>query len=108
LGFDWKCLCYYVKDNCKYDFFDFVTIKKSDKDCIYPFEVFEHNHNGKEGYFSVPPVALALKWMMDEKGFDYSIFKERYMPLNNTQGYDAAESALLDELLTILGKEKKK
>jgi hypothetical protein len=52
-------------------------------------------------------------------GFDYSIVKEispytySYRLLHNTQGrfynkgYEAAESALLDELLTILEKEKK-
>jgi hypothetical protein len=129
LGFDLKCLCYYVKDKKKYNFFDFITIKKRDKDCIYPFE---HNHNGKKGYFSAPPVALALKWIRDEKkvyttiSVVHNIYLRpepyyviafsgkfgRYSVECLTQkfpsSYEAAESALLDEIIKILEKEKER
>ena len=79
--------------------------------------ISEYNYNNSDNRISAPTVALALKWFRDEKGFDYSIIKGRlsfeysYSLLNGKQGklhirgYEAAESALLDELLTILEKE---
>jgi hypothetical protein len=126
LGFDWKCLCYYIEDNDKYDFFDFITIKKENTDCTYPFEVLERDHNKKEGNFSAPTVALALKWMRNEKNIQCGVFYEESgypkpaiyycgrfqdnviaeMHTVQLNTYEEAESALLDELLTILEKEK--
>jgi hypothetical protein len=111
LGFDWECrYCY---------------SKHSDGDVCLETEEdeYEFNYNYSDGWggneaFSAPPLALALKWMRDEKGFDYSIIKERlpftytYTLLNGTRarlhikGYEVAESALLDEILTILEKEE--
>jgi hypothetical protein len=71
--------------------------------------------------FAAPAVSLALKWVRDEKGIICGI--ERYASYRHTRGwrldnrnieyytdvfatYEAAESALLDELLTLLEKEK--
>lgn len=73
--------------------------------------------NAINDYASAPTVALALKWFRDEKSFDYSIIKGRlpseytYTLLNGEigrlriNGYEATESLLLNELLTILEKE---
>jgi len=67
---------------------------------------------------SAPSIALALKWFRDVKGFDYSIIKESrpfeysYNLLNgrigafHIKGYDAVESKLLDELLTLIEQSK--
>jgi hypothetical protein len=72
----------------------------------------------------VPTVALALKWMRDEQDIichvitqmKHFVLKYKYLYRTNYRqkiseqsfnNYEAAESALLDELLTILEKEKK-
>jgi hypothetical protein len=108
LGFDRECKSLYFSD---------------DKSLSDDYDLFDHNSTEIDDewtceVFSAPTVALALKWFRDEKGFDYSIIKGRlsfeysYTLLNGTQGkfhlksHEAAESALLDELLTILEKEK--
>ena len=66
-------------------------------------------------YYTAPTVALALKWMRDEKNIKNAVYIGKYgwyMQIKNkerAQGfmtYEAAESELLDELLTILEKEK--
>ena len=103
-GFDWKTHHYYDDEG------DTII-----EDC-------SNNYNSpiqeSFGRISAPTVALALKWFIDEKGFDYSIIKGRlpyeysYILLNDTQGrfhingYEAAESALLDELLELILNEK--
>jgi hypothetical protein len=124
MGFGWKTLCYYVQDNDKYDFFDFVTIKKSDKDCIFPFEVFEKNHNrNDEDYFSAPTVALAIKWMLEKgifgvvdfgtesrwKGYYYKyvVFSDKKLCATSEMIFGSpleAESVLLDAMLDVLDK----
>ena len=64
--------------------------------------------------YTAPTVALALKWIRDEKNLHYDggryfVGKNfRFWILDNAKStdpfdtYEAAESALLDELLTIL------
>jgi hypothetical protein len=102
LGFNW------INKYAPIPWYDSKGLSQTDN--FYPYS---------EEYFTVPSVALALKWMRDKKGFDYSIRKGRlyneygYLLLNGARGrfhikggYEAAENALLDELLTILGKEK--
>jgi hypothetical protein len=71
-----------------------------------------------------PTVALALKWIRDEQDsichvitqMKHFVLKYKYLyRINYRQeiseqsfiNYEAAESALLDELLTILGKERR-
>jgi len=79
--------------------------------------------NKINGYFSAPLIATALKWFRDVKKIGCSVnqviiigkISNRYsFSYNKTYGcqystidfdtYEAAESALLDELLTILEK----
>jgi len=80
------------------------------------------NHNFQDSRcrsVSAPTVALALKWIRDEKGivncikrdFEYSEipvylgqFKDMYITDYGYDTYEEAESALLDELLNILEK----
>jgi hypothetical protein len=74
-------------------------------------------------FISAPTVALALKWIRDEKDIichvitqmkhfrlDYRfLYRLNYAQIKSERDYidyEAAESALLDELLTILEKEK--
>jgi hypothetical protein len=76
------------------------------------------NWNESDKNFSAPTVALALKWFRDEKDIEYSIeYGANYfwhihnISHENTcdvglETYDEAESALLDELLTILEKQQ--
>ena len=76
-------------------------------------------------FFSAPPVALALKWFRDVKGITYEIeacgvgsYTCRYVNARgefvNANGgkvynnYEAAESALLDELSNLTEKENEK
>ena len=80
--------------------------------------------NTKENVISAPAVALALKWFRDEKKLKNAVCLCRWS--NTTDGsvrdvyqpsirgklrfeydtYEAAESALLDELLTVFEEEK--
>jgi hypothetical protein len=105
LGFDWRCLYWYRKDDARHE---------------YPFEAFEKNYNEKEDCLSAPPLALALKWMRDEKSlfaairpypgddnelwFVFESFGSCINP-DYAGSYEDAESRLLDELLTFLEKE---
>jgi hypothetical protein len=95
--------------------------------------LFNHNQEGAyddEGVVSAPAVALALKWIRDEKeircGIDvrasfeggrinifycgkfaqYVSYGLAWTETNRKDSYPKAESALLDELLTVLEKEK--
>jgi len=112
LGFDWKVNTFYQSQKQRNDIFD--------------------DYNDSEWHedrFSAPTVALALKWCRDEKKIDNSVefcgynelgtrkwyesayykFKEelnaghRIMVIRS-KSYSVAESALLDEILTILEK----
>jgi hypothetical protein len=95
-GFDWKGeYCYYTDEQ------------------VHRGSV--RNHNRENDEWSAPTVALALKWMRDVKGFQCAVinwadcygimtvdnrFCLRYYPT-----YEAAESALLDELLNLIEKK---
>jgi hypothetical protein len=98
------------------------------------YECSKDNYNDSSYFYSAPTVALALKWMRDVKdiecGVDFfdvvsfayqgvfqlpkslkigdKIFKARtsYYTLERHDTYEAAESELLNELLTILEKKK--
>jgi hypothetical protein len=79
------------------------------------------NHNAVSGKYSAPTVALALKGIRDEKKFygEIALFLSRYsfhisdllkdeVVFTDSPCYgtcEAAESALLDELLTLLERE---
>ena len=111
-GFDWDTVSH------------FYTELHSDIVEINPFTIQKYQHHE---IFFAPSVALALKWMRDVKGlFGYVIFNREtfskgywwyYFSFSDktiSKGceisfikstYEAAESALLDELLTILEKE---
>lgn len=74
--------------------------------------------NEIDDHYSAPTIALALKWLRDVKGFKYAIFydladmewfvqfgeddEEQYLPEPHGSEYESAESALLDEILTLL------
>ena len=98
-GFDWgTSKCY--------------ETKKPDKLKNYAAMLYA-NYDLRGTIIPAPTVALALKWFRDMKGFDYSIIKGRlpfeysFSLLNGTVGklclptYEAAESALLNELLKL-------
>ena len=110
LGFDWNVSNYY---NAKYE------IEKV-LECVNFNDNF-YSETRRFERFSAPTVALALKWFRDVKevfnGVCYSPFmdgKRRYNGIFTNEDrettsfdtYESAESALLDELLTILEKEK--
>ncbi|MDR1339470.1 MAG: hypothetical protein LBK58_05405, partial [Prevotellaceae bacterium] len=90
-------------------------------------EGYEWNDGAEKEWISAPSVPLALKWFRDEKNlknevrfyycsdsyetYYYQGFLDckNYKQLLSTphfDTYEAAESALLDELLTVLEKEK--
>ncbi|MDR2293348.1 MAG: hypothetical protein LBE11_07750 [Prevotellaceae bacterium] len=94
LGFDWECFAW----------IDGNEWRTTDIDLNY-------------GVF--PTVALALKWIRDVKNqttiVSYDYYCNVYYYLHNGNSatgeyytYEAAESALLDEILKILEQEKKK
>jgi len=73
--------------------------------------------NDYDGTFGAPSVALALKWIRDEKGIVNAVmreqkdfgkieycgqFKDMHLTDFSYDTYESAESALLDELLNIL------
>jgi hypothetical protein len=99
LGFDWKCDRYYFEDD-------------------QGTSSYILNHNRYDDFYSAPTVALALKWIRDEKTNLFEVthtdagewyYRKRIAQWSEASEcifdtYEAAESALLDELLTILGK----
>jgi hypothetical protein len=118
LGFDWN-VGYFYNPASKQLKPNFIIRAEEGEFLTADYFLVDNNYDRKHPKISAPSVALALKWMRDEKGFDYSITNERlyneygYSLLNGTTGrlhikggYEAAENALLDELLTILEEEK--
>jgi hypothetical protein len=129
-GFDWRCIAGYNNDGkkvyCKREAYYGQTIYANDM-------TVDFNTNSAGGltpdYFtvSVPSVVLALKWFRDEKAcrvgvmdtregkYGYRIFVKYHTEYDieyqysiiNYDSFDAAESALLDELLTVLEKEER-
>jgi hypothetical protein len=99
-GFDWKCDKYYFEDD----------------QGETPGYIL--NHNRYDDFYSAPTVALALKWIRDEKNNLFEVthtdagewyYRKRIAQWSEASEcifntYEAAESALLDELLTILEK----
>ena len=79
------------------------------------------DHNFFKQRFSAPTIALALKWFRDEKciiseitsslsscGWSYTFYINPIMPdelIAEFNTYESAESALLNELLTLLEKK---
>jgi len=103
-GFDWDCFhAYRLVDN-----------ELGKAGCLVDYQ----GGNTSPEYAIAPPVSLALKWCRDVKGFDYSIIEGRlpfeysYNLLNgkravlHIKGYEEAESALLDEILTLIEQSK--
>lgn len=91
-GFNWECDYAYVEAGLVFMQYD--------------------NNDGRLNRNAAPTVALALKWFRDNIGVNYSLLPQK----NNTASfklydvtewadfktYEAAESALLDELLTLI------
>jgi hypothetical protein len=110
LGFDWLCDFYYAEKG-KYLIERLCNNSAAGMNC-------------KEApYFAVPTVALALKWIRDEKGVLNGVSPQGIIPKNSVyqwsyidengdnysssfDTYESTESALLDEPLTILEKER--
>jgi hypothetical protein len=110
LGFDWEC---------EYSYAEAEVVLLGGRTNTY------HRDAGYVSRFTAPAVAHALKWVRDEKGLfgcvDFAIANFRkgyfynYFSFSNKNitgkgkelfgEYEAAESALLDELLTLLEKE---
>jgi hypothetical protein len=103
LGFDWK-------STKAYNF---------NKRLFSTVEPYNHNSESDEyPDYSAPSIALALKWIRDEKALDYRIqfnkggsasYCRNITSLHRQWAYacyEAAESTLLDELLSILEEEK--
>jgi hypothetical protein len=107
LGFDWKVNHFISHEDMNPDG-EHSEIKLGDR-------LFDYNHFSDT--FSAPTVALALKWIRDEKGIKYTLVG--YMQFgegcyihsidwqnDRHKTYEAAEKTLLDALLTVLEKEK--
>jgi len=109
-GFDWDVTDFYVENPN-----DFMLVKP------VLTKIKWDELDTTNIYHSAPTVALALKWFRDEKGIrgfvlqtnraNYKIFADYDNGVNSGNynlgynfynTYEAAESALLDELLTIL------
>jgi len=115
MGFDWRTSCYYIQNNEKHEFVDFVNVKANVRDCMYPVDTFTANYNAKKDHFSAPTIALAIKWFRDvERFMPYiRVRNDHHTPVYepNINGYinnagvhsiyESAESALLDELLKL-------
>jgi hypothetical protein len=130
LGFDWRCIAGYNNDGKK------VYCKREAyyAQAIYANDMAINFNTSSAGvltpdYFTVsaPTVAQALKWFRDEKGYNmnalglwngkygYRIFVKYHTEYDIEYQYsitsydtcDAAESALLDELLNVLEKEER-
>jgi len=128
LGFDRECLCRYNVRKTKSG--EKVTLAKPPTVRNY-IDWNNHWYNNKETFpnansflISAPTIALALKWFRDVKMIGCSVTqviligkksKEYTFSYNKTYGcdycthdfdtYESAESALLDELLTLIEKE---
>jgi hypothetical protein len=100
LGFNWECT----------DMYEGGTLTNN---------VGLFNYNSQFWTYSAPPVALSLKWIRDEKNIHCGVtvgtrnkifasycYDEILVKLTDYNTYEAAESALLDQLLTILEKQK--
>jgi hypothetical protein len=112
LGFDWECSQIYASET------DFHNQTKKGE--IYEGVNYKNSYGGD---YTAPTVALALKWLRDEKyifayifvdgfksrrEFCWSAHSDRHYGNFGGEGFDsyeAAESALLNELLTILEKD---
>jgi len=106
LGFDWEC------DSCYWEDGEVDYHGNNNWNNVHPFSGID------EEIFSAPPVALALKWFRDEKYREYyrkkfhislSRYGWRYKYIDidgfldeslHFDTYEAAESALLDDILT--------
>jgi len=100
LGFHWKCSTMYSDERLSKSFYG------------------NHNNWDDDDLASAPTVALALKWFRDVKekfgvlGIDECIDTVRFYNMVGSEEskhfdtYDAAESALLDGLLTIIEKQE--
>ena len=103
-GFDWKCDYYYPANSGEIVIFRNIV-----------------NDSGDDRYFTAPTVALVLKWMRDVKGIVnivgyhdgwYGAFQTgthyftEWHETDRYGAYEAAESALLDELLSLLEKNQ--
>jgi len=127
VGFDFVCDYYYCNANRNVNG-DLELMSESEFMTKSNFNAkqycrYHNNYDDCIPKFSAPSVALALKWCRDKKCITYEIevcrvgrYTCRYV---NAQGefvnanggtvynnYEAAESALLDELLNLTEKEK--
>jgi hypothetical protein len=99
LGFDWGCRAFYHAMGG----IIFSDCVKNEKQYGITYKA------------AAPTVALALKWIRDEKHLNYSIscIGDYYKFITdddlgcNYSSYEELERALLDELLTVLEKEDK-
>jgi hypothetical protein len=118
LGFDWETNTLYELD----DFGDTVLLDETTAEDFNGIETYllgEDRYESNEYLFSAPTVALALKWIRDEKKIPCGVtagtlgkhfasyhYNKMLAKIITIGGYEAAERALLDELLTILEKKK--
>ena len=115
-GFDWYTDDFYIKGKVYHRPAYINKIGKSLADGSPKFTDW-NNWKATEGIrYSAPTVALALKWFRDVKGIvncikrqeferdiqDIGQFKDLYITDYYYDDYELAESALLDELLTLI------
>jgi hypothetical protein len=122
LGFNWECETFYIDGNIDNSH---NMINYNNNEGLFWNKDDYDEEATDDGYCSAPTVALALKWMRDEKGIRCAVNHEtwystrteaesnNYYPKRQGEKtglgysiYEAAETALLDELLTILEEEK--
>ena len=116
LGFDWPVPSFYFKTG------ELCIKDKSELSGCKNWRSWYYWEATKGIRFSAPTVALALKWMRDVKSipnvvsiddFDYysgyfimDNIKYEIVTHGHIETFETAESALLDELITILEEEK--
>ena len=120
LGFSWETIQFHYVDFDKYKpnvkFNDLVSLKET----LTTSNHYRNWNTSKSGnHISAPTVALALKWFRDvkrvrnsvvacERGYYGVISGEDFYETEDFDTYELAESALLDELLTVISPQIEK
>jgi hypothetical protein len=125
-GFDWECDHLYVGDMCvRAGGVHFPLEREIDTYSDWNNKGYDRDDGVEKEWISAPSVAPALKWLRDEKYMIYhvitkkdrSYIEHRFMYWNGFKketsilgyvDYEAAESALSDELLTVLENMEKR
>ena len=69
-GFDWECMCYYSVNTLHEPNNGFIHIYKQYKELFY-----DHNKT-KMPVYSAPTLAVAQRWLMEEKECDVNVLTD--------------------------------